>query len=531
MLTTPRTIKRLLTILLLSAGITQAAAWWDPGHLVDISTTNLYGIPAAFKSERPGVTKVALIEERRIGPDRAVALAAAGGFPWLDGPFGLFLVDISSGSVLKTISIFDSASPNNIMPGIKAAGPGHVTVTMEDADSAAELSRKKYFFDESSTAPVKALSYKPVRLKAVTRFNDSLYFTGQKGDGGVIIRLGLKGDEPVPGDWEIADNIEGRKIQPAVFSKAEGGALRFYTTAETYAHDGKTWTRAAGPDRRYFRPEKDPCADIPIEEIGKDFTVYEKCDKQRQVQGDAALVGYSGRCETENPGEYAWLPDSYTGRLERYAVLERVVDTTGPARSRFFIYNAAMGYEARTGVYKVRKDSCKFYPMPVPEKEVLKHYRPDRAKDGCGINDKLGPFQKLGDRIWFCKNFYGGEGECGVGAAGFFDTKAKVFEIFYSSQTAPWSCSAILAEEKTVWMGLEHIGEGWGKAGGLAALHPATGEVKIFDIPAGITAIHRAGDRLLLVSGEGIYSLNAKGETSFLLPDVDEAGDYKLHWE
>ena len=294
------TAYRLLPLLVVLAWglITPAPAWWDPAYVVDISTANLYGITAAFRAERPGVDKVALIAERRIAADRAVALAAAGGFPWLDGPFGLFLVDTSSGAAARTLSVFDSASPNNLMPG----------------------------------------------------------------------------------------------------------------------------------------------------------------------------------------------------------------------------------YEARTGVYEVRSNSCKFYPMPVPDKEVLKRYRPDRAKDGCGINDKLGPFRKLGDRMWFCKNFYGGEGDCGVGAAGFFDTKAKVFEIFYSSITAPWSCSAILAEENTVWLGLEHSGEGWGKAGGLAALNPATGEVKIY-------AIHRSGDRLLLVTGEGIYVLSAKGETSFIGPDVDEAGDYKLQWE
>lgn len=116
--------------ILLAAVAAPAGAWWDPGHLVDISTANLYGIPAAFKTERPGVNKVALIAERRIAADRAVALAAAGDFPWLDGPYGLFLVDTSSGSVIKNISVFDSASPNNIMPGIKAAGPGYAIVTM-----------------------------------------------------------------------------------------------------------------------------------------------------------------------------------------------------------------------------------------------------------------------------------------------------------------------------------------------------------------------------------------------------------------
>jgi len=527
------TAYRLLPLLVVLAGglITPAAAWWDPGHLLDISTSNPYGITAAFRAQRPGVDKVALIAERRVAADRAVVLTAAGGFPWLNGPFGLFLVDTSSGSAARTLSVFDSASPNNIMPGIKAAGPGYVTITQEDADSGVERSRQKYFFGELSTGPAKAFSYKPVRIKTVTRSDSDLYFTGQRGADGVLIRQGLKDGEPVAGDWEIVDTIENKKLQPPVFTKAERGAVHFYASTETYSRTGKAWTRAAGPDKRYFRPQKDPCADIPVEEIGKDFTLYEKCDKQRQVDGDAGLVGYSGRCETENPGKYAWLPGSYNGLLERYAVTERIVETAPPARRRFFIYDAAMGYEARTGVYEVRSNSCKFYPMPVPDKEVLKRYRPERAKDGCGINDKLGPFQKLGDRVWFCKNFYGGEGECGVGAAGFFDTKAKVFEIFYSSITAPWSCHAILAEENTVWLSLEHSGEGWGKAGGLAALNPATGEVKIYDIPVVITAIQRAGDRLLLVTGEGIYVLNAKGEASFIGPDIDEAGDYKLQWK
>lgn len=515
--------------ILLAAVATPAGAWWDPGHLVDISTANLYGIPTAFKAKRPGVNKVALIAERRIAADRAVALAAAGGFPWLDGPYGLFLVDTSSGEAIKEISVFDSASPNNIMPGIKAAGPGYVIVTMEDPDSAAELSRQKYFFDES-TAPAKALSYKPFRLKAVTHFNGSLYFTGQKGDDGVIIRQGLKDDKPVPGDWEIVETLEGKKIQPLVFSKAEGGILRLYSPTETYAHDGKTWTRSPVPDIRYFRPPQETCS-FPMDDMVKHQELYEKCEKERYAQGDAGLVGYDGRCETDNPGEYSGLPNSYFGRLERHEVLRRVINIPGAPGRRLFVYDAAQVYEPVTGIYEVRKDYCKFYPMPVPDKEVLKRYRPDRAKDGCGINDKMGPFQILGDRVWFCKNFYGGEGECGVGAAGFFDTKAKVFEIFYSSQTAPWSCSSILAEEKTVWMGLEHVGEGWGKAGGLAALDPATGEVKIFDIPAGITAIQRLGDRLILVTGEGIYLLDAKGEVSFLGSDIDVNGIYQIDWK
>ncbi len=521
--------KRIFFVLFLISSVPPAGAWWDPGYVTDISTTNLYGIPAALKNEDPKLDKFALIATRRISADRAVVLVGTGGFPWWSGPFGLFLVAPPSGKLIREIAAVTSIDPRNAMPDIKTAGPGYVTIVHEDVDSGGELARRKYFFDELSTAPATSQSYKPVRINSITRFKNSLYFTGQQGENGVVVRLGLKNDKPAPGDWEIIRHIGGQKLFPITFSKIESDVLRMYTPSETYSFDGKTWTRLPGPDPRYFRPQKDPCSAFSTDEFMKDFSVYEKCDKERYVQGDAALVGYEGRCETENPGKYAWLHKSYTGVLERHAISDRLINISKTPLRRFFVWNSAAGYKAVTGIYDIRGNSCNFYPMPIPNNDILKRYRPDRAEHGCGINDKLGPFQKLGDRIWFCKNFYGGEGQCGVGAAGFFDTKAKVFEVLYSSQTAKWSCSALLAEEKTVWMGLQHIGEGSVSSGGLAALSPATGEVSILDIPAGITAIHRAGDRLFLGTGEGIYILNAKGKASLIGPDVDEAGDYKLH--
>lgn len=533
MLTMPRTIKNLLGVLILSAVITPAGAWWDPNDLTDISTTNLYGITAALAKENPKLDKVALIAMRPIAADRAAALVATGGFPWMSGQFGLFLVNPVSSKVIRSIALFKPINPGRTMAEIRTAGPGYVTVVQEDADSDGEVARDKYFVDELSTAPSVSHSYKPVSINSITSFNGSLYFTGRHDGNGVIIRLGLKDGKPVPGDWELVRDIAGKKLAPVVFSKVESGSLSLYTSTETYVTKGLSWTRTAGPDARYFRPQKDPCADISTDDIGKDFTLYEKCDKERKIQGDAALVGYEGRCETENPGEYAGLPDSYTGVMDRHEISARLIDISKTPLRRFFIWTTGAYYNRQwpTGIYEIKADSCRFYPMPMPDKNILKRYRPDKAKEGCGLNDKLGPFQKLGDSIWFCKYFYGGEGECGVGAAGFFDTKAKVFEILYSSHTAKWSCSALLAEEKTVWMGLEHIGEGWGKTGGLASVNTATGEATIHDIPAGISAIQRAGDSIVLGTGEGIYILSSEGKIFFAGPDADKAGNYMLHWE
>lgn len=522
----PRTIKTLLAILLLSAGITPSGAWWDPNDLTDISTTNLYGITAALTKENPKLDKVALIGMQSIAPERAAALVATGGFPWMGGPFGLLLVNPVTGKVIRNIAVFKPVTPGRTMPVIRMTGPGYVIVVQEDADSGMEVAREKYFIDDLTSDTSISQSYKPVSINSITSFNGSLYFTGRQDGNGVLIRLGLKHGRPAPGDWELVRDIAGKKLMPVVFSKVESEGLGMYASTEAYITNGSTWTRAVDPNTRYFRPEKDPCSAFSTDEFMRDYRIYEKCDKERYTQGDAALVGYAGRCETENPGVYAWLPNSYTGILERHAISARLIDVSQKPLRRFLVWSTDAYYDKDrpTGIYEIRDKSCSFYPMPVPNKDTLGRYRPDKAKEGCGINDKLGPFQKLGDRIWFCKSFYGGEGECGVGAAGFFDMKAKAYEIFYSSRTAPWSCSAILAEEKTVWMGLEHIGEGWGKSGGLAAVDTATGEASIHAVPAGIGAIKRAGDLLFLGTGEGIYALRGNGETVFIGPDVDRTG-------
>ena len=247
--------KSVFSVLLLIACISPAGAWWDPDYVTDISTTNLYGITAALKKEDLELDQAAIIATRRISADRAVVLVGTGGSPWWSGPFGLFLVDPLSGKLIKKIAAVTSIDPRNAMPDIKTAGPGYVTIVHEDVDYATELARRKYFFNELSTAPATLQSYKPVKINSITRFNDSLYFTGQQGENGVIIRLGLKNGKPAAGDWGIIKNISGENLTPITFSKIERDVLRMYTPSETYAFDGKAWSRTKGVDARYFRPE------------------------------------------------------------------------------------------------------------------------------------------------------------------------------------------------------------------------------------------------------------------------------------
>jgi hypothetical protein len=117
------------------------------------------------------------------------------------------------------------------------------------------------------------------------------------------------------------------------------------------------------------------------------------------------------------------------------------------------------------------------YRSPVPERLPQSTYdqfaqaRPQRVRDGYSrastIDERVGGHQVVGDRIWFGKAFYDGEGTTGVGGLGYFDTRSKQFTIFSIPELADWSVSALYVEDDAVWAGLVNHPEGAGRSGGL----------------------------------------------------------------
>src|SRR5262249_30141629 len=99
-------------------------------------------------------------------------------------------------------------------------------------------------------------------------------------------------------------------------------------------------------------------------------------------------------------------------------------------------------------------------PVSLPQSsyDEFARARPARVKDGYGrestIDERVGAYQTIGDRIWFGKAFYDGEGTTGVGGIGSFDTGSNRFTIFSVPEMYSWSVSALLVEADAVWAGL-----------------------------------------------------------------------------
>ena len=101
----------------------------------------------------------------------------------------------------------------------------------------------------------------------------------------------------------------------------------------------------------------------------------------------------------------------------------------------------------------------KLYELPKSTYEEFARARPGRVKDGyrpdvAAFEEVIGPYQIVGERFWFGKTFYDGEGMTGVGGFGYFDPEERKYVVFFLPEIAPWSASALLVEEKDVWLGL-----------------------------------------------------------------------------
>jgi hypothetical protein len=125
------------------------------------------------------------------------------------------------------------------------------------------------------------------------------------------------------------------------------------------------------------------------------------------------------------------------------------------------------------------------------------------TRQGTTIDEKIGPWQVEGERLWFGKTFYDGEGYTGVGAFGYFDAVTKKYRIWSPPEVRASSISAILVEPETVWLGLAWNGEYGPAPGGLVAFDRKTEHIVKFDLPDIVQSIARVGGHLLMATEFG----------------------------
>ena len=155
------------------------------------------------------------------------------------------------------------------------------------------------------------------------------------------------------------------------------------------------------------------------------------------------------------------------------------------------------------------------YRLPRSTLATFAKARPQHARDRLNggvaeFEDRIGPRATDGDRLWFGKTFYDGEGVEGVGGLGYFDATTSRFEILTSPLIADWSATAIHVETDHVWLALATRGEYGDRSGGVLRFDRRDARFQKVADTRGIGGqFLRVGGELLLVTDVGVTTIGA----------------------
>ena len=171
------------------------------------------------------------------------------------------------------------------------------------------------------------------------------------------------------------------------------------------------------------------------------------------------------------------------------------------------------------------------HPLPQSTYNQFAVKRPRRVEDGYGparttIAEEIGPNQIVGDRLWFGKHFYDGEGTTGVGGFGYFDTVSGKYVLFSPPEIIDWSVDALLSEGNDLWLALGEFTEGYGRSGGLLRWNISTGQARRFETGCRVHQIIRHGNRLFLATDLGVAILE-NGNLQLYAINKTSDGTYK----
>lgn len=191
-------------------------------------------------------------------------------------------------------------------------------------------------------------------------------------------------------------------------------------------------------------------------------------------------------------------------------------------------------------------DETKFYKLPKSTFEELARFRPAAASphkhSGLPIDENyifedegIGPYQIFENRFWFGKTFYDGEGSSGIGGFGYFDPEKRRYVVFSPPEIIRRSVSALLVEERNVWLGLVIHPEGADLSGGLLRYGRSSSWVEQFDVGFDdgekyakevITQIRRWQGVLYLATTDGLFILKDNLQTHYVFePALDGGAD------
>ncbi len=191
-------------------------------------------------------------------------------------------------------------------------------------------------------------------------------------------------------------------------------------------------------------------------------------------------------------------------RVQRIALIAGVLTLTGTDGKQDFTareYAGAWRISSAPALPPVAprplETVAQIAPMPVSTFGEFEKARPEKAKgSSAAIEEKIGPYQKVGTKLWIGKTFSDTEGAAGVGDIGYFDEATQDWVFLHVPEMADWSTSALLVEPDAVYVGRIRNGESTPVSGGLLRYDRATHKTAIVPLPETIDKIVRVGRRL-----------------------------------
>jgi hypothetical protein len=451
-----------------------------------------------FKTFHPALTELAVLAQQPIDARYAVMIVRAAvpedrlvkDFSKPEAlkqeTFGVFVIDRRSGARHMTVDLFATRSWRAEAVRIHDVTDRHLIVAREGGTYGTVRDKVRYLWSLEGGAVTARLPYIDLRLHTLAEFDGSLYAVGTRDDAtSVIVRAPTA---PAGASaYEIVDRIDGRPLPMLHLAVVESGALTLTGDTARYVLQGGRWRVEPNPDAASFR----------------------------YSTASGAALGL--------PGVSFWVPG--------YRVRQHLLPVDDAAR-RVLVWNkgiAANGHggPATSGVYELGAAGPRFHQFPQPAFDLFAKYRPARVQAGytrdfANIETEVGPFQLEGRRLWFGTAFYDGEGTTGVGGVGSFEIDSGRWEVFYEPAMAEWSSSAILVENRAVWLGLMAQPEGAAYAGGLLRYDRNTRAMRRIDVPGIIHVIRRVGPSLYLATDKGLYIYTGEGLKHVdFLPDPD----------
>ena len=168
-------------------------------------------------------------------------------------------------------------------------------------------------------------------------------------------------------------------------------------------------------------------------------------------------------------------------------------------------------------------------PLPQSTYQKFAHARPGRVQDGYDragttIKERIGAHQREGDRLWFGKVFYDGEGTSGVGAIGSL-SPAGVYAFLRIPELFDWSVQGLLVEPDAIWAGRVSHGEGADHSGGMLRYDRKARRVHLYDVPDVIHSIVHVDEAVFVGTGHGLYVIK-NGTKMRYRAEPDMAGGF-----